>query len=68
MRSPFIGLLLQHGHVHSPELARQLDRADQRPLTLRGAFRQLTTPDDARRSSWRAMAGGARRLFPINSP
>ena len=69
MRSPFIGLLLQHGHVHSPELARQLDRADQRPLTLRGAFRRLTTPDDiARRNSWRAVAGGARRLFPINSP
>jgi hypothetical protein len=69
MRSPFIGLLLQHGHVHSPELVRELDRADRRPLTLRGAFRQLTAPDAAeRRNSWRATAGGARRLFPINSP
>ena len=68
MRSPFIGLLLQHGHVHSPELARQLDRADQRPLTLRAAFRQLTAPDAERRNSWRGTAGGARRLFPINSP
>ena len=68
MRSPFIGLLLQHGHVHSPELARQLDRADQRPLTLRAAFRQLTASDVERRNSWRGTAGGARRLFPINSP
>jgi hypothetical protein len=69
MRSPFIGLLLQHGHVHSPELARELDRVDQRPLTLRGALRQLTAEDAAeRRNSWRATAGRARRLFPINSP
>ena len=69
MRSPFIGLLLLHGHVHSPELARELDRADQRPLTLRGAFRRLTAPDAAaRRNSWRAAAGGSRQLFPINSP
>jgi hypothetical protein len=69
MRSPFVGLLLQHGHVHSPELVRQLDREDQRPLRLRDAARQLTAPDAAaRRSSWRGVAGAARRLFPINSP
>jgi hypothetical protein len=68
MRSPFVGLLLQHGHVHSPELARQLDRADQRPLGLLGAFRRLTATDAERHNSWRATAGGARRLFPINSP
>ncbi|MEW9624667.1 hypothetical protein [Rhodanobacter geophilus] len=68
MRSPFVGLLLQQGHVHSLELVRQLDRADQRPLSLRGAFRQLTATEVERRNSWRATAGGARRLFPINSP
>ncbi|MEW9573396.1 hypothetical protein ABQJ54_16690 [Rhodanobacter sp. Si-c] len=69
MRSPFIGLLLQHGHVHSPELARQLTRDDPRPLPLHGALRQLTAPDAAaRRSSWRAAAGASRYLFLINSP
>jgi hypothetical protein len=69
MRSPFVGLLLQHGHVHSPELVRQLSHEDRRPLTLRGAFRRLAAPDATeRRSSWRATAGRARRLFPINSP
>ena len=68
MRSPFVGLLLQQGHVHSPELVRQLRREDQRPLPLRGAFRKLTAADTERRNSWRAMAGYARRLFPINSP
>ncbi len=69
MRSPFVGLLLQHGHVHSPELVRQLSREDQRPLSLRGAARQLTAAEaGARRSSWRGMAGAARYLFLINSP
>jgi hypothetical protein len=69
MRSPFVGLLLQHGHVHSPELVRQLSREDQRPLPLRDAARQLTAPEAAaRRNSWRAMAGTARSLFLINSP
>ncbi|MFK2930570.1 hypothetical protein [Dyella agri] len=68
MRSPLIGLLLQHGHVHSPELARQLDRADRRPLTLLGAFRQLIATDASKRGSWRGPVSGARQLFPINSP
>lgn len=69
MRSPFVGLLLQHGHVHSPELVRQLSGEDQRPLTLRGALRRLAAPDATeRRNSWRATASRARRLFPINSP
>lgn len=69
MRSPFIGLLLQHGHVHSPELVRQLDRDDQRPLPLRDAARQLAAPEAAaRRNSWRAAAGASRYLFLINSP
>ncbi|MBD8872707.1 hypothetical protein [Rhodanobacter sp. DHB23] len=69
MRSPFLGLLLQHGHVHSPELVRQLDRDDQRTLPLRDAARQLTAPEAAaRRSSWRGVVGGARYLFLINSP
>ena len=69
MRSPFVGLLLQHGHVHSPELARQLTHEDQRPLPLRDAFRQLIAPDaTTRRNSWRAMSGSSRYLFLINSP
>lgn len=69
MRSPFVGLLLQHGHVHSPELVRQLTREDRRPLSLLGALRQVTAPDVAtQRESWHAAAGTERRLFPINSP
>lgn len=69
MRSPFVGLLLQHGHVHSPELVRQLSRPDQRPLGLRDATRQLAAPEaTARRNSWRAVAGASRYLFLINSP
>ncbi|HEX7731749.1 MAG TPA: hypothetical protein VF415_03815 [Rhodanobacter sp.] len=69
MRSPFVGLLLQHGHVHSPELVRQLSHDDQPPLPLRGALRRLAAPDaPARRNSWRAVAGSARYLFLINSP
>lgn len=69
MRSPFIGLLLQHGHVHSPELGRQLARDDQRPLSLSDALRQLAAPDsNMRRNSWRAAAGASRYLFLINSP
>lgn len=69
MRSPFIGLLLQHGHVHSPELVRQLTHEDQRPLPLRAAVRELTAPETAtKRHSWRAMTSAARYLFLINSP
>jgi len=69
MRSPFVGLLLQHGHVHSPELVRQLTREDQRPLPLHDAVKQLTAPEaTARRNSWRAVGGAARYLFLINSP
>ncbi|GAB3786580.1 hypothetical protein GCM10028797_18360 [Dyella agri] len=54
--------------MHSPELARQLDRADRRPLTLLGAFRQLIATDASKRGSWRGPVSGARQLFPINSP
>lgn len=69
MRSPFVGLLLQQGHVHSPELVRELTREDLRPLPLRDAARRLCEDDAvARRNAWRAVAGKARRLFPINSP
>ena len=69
MRSPFVGLLLQHGHVHSPELVRQLTREDQRPLPLRDAVKQLTTAETAaQRNSWRGVAGSSRHLFFINSP
>ena len=69
MRSPFVGLLLQHGHVHSHELARQLTREDRRPLSLLGALRRLTASDTAaQRGSWRGAVGTERRLFPINSP
>jgi len=69
MRSPFIGLLLQHGHVHSLELVRQLDRDDQRPLPLRDAVKRLTTPETAaKRNSWGAVTRSARYLFLINSP
>lgn len=67
MRSPFVGLLLQHGHVHSPELARRLNRENQRPLGLRDALRRLAAPA-AQRDTWHAMHDHARRLFPINSP
>lgn len=67
MRSPFVGLLLQHGHVHSPELARRLNREDQRPLGLRDALRRLAAPA-AQHDTWHAMHDRSRRLFPINSP
>ncbi|MBD8881821.1 hypothetical protein IHE49_15140 [Rhodanobacter sp. 7MK24] len=69
MRSPFVGLLLQHGHVHSPELVRQLTDEDQQPLPLRDAVKRLTTPEAAaRRNSWGAVTRSARYLFLINSP
>ncbi|MDE2280025.1 MAG: hypothetical protein KGK06_04685 [Xanthomonadaceae bacterium] len=68
MRSPLIGLLLQHGHVHSAELTRRLDREDQRPQGLRDALRRLVVTDVERRNAWRGAVDKARRLFPINSP
>jgi len=67
MRSPLVGLLLQHGHVHSPDVVRRLDREDQRPLGLLAALRRLAAPNTAR-GNWHGMRDRARRLFPINSP
>ena len=67
MRSPLVGLLLQHGHVHSAELARRLDREDQRPQGPRDALRRLATPT-AGHDTWHGRRDRARRLFLINSP
>jgi hypothetical protein len=68
MRSPFVGLLLQHGHVHDPELARHLGRDDRPPLRLGEAIKRLATQDAAPRGSWRAATSASRYLFLINSP
>jgi hypothetical protein len=68
MRSPFVGLLLQHGHVHDPELARRLGTDDQPPLHLGKALNHLSQPDKARRGAWHAAASASRYLFLINSP
>ena len=67
MRSPLVGLLMQHGHVHSPELARRLGREDQRPLGLRDALRRLAAPA-VEGGTWHGQREPSRRLFPINSP
>jgi hypothetical protein len=68
MRSPLIGLLLQHGHVHDVATLRRLALHGRRPLPLCHACQELTGEALMRRRSWLAAAGTARYLFPINSP
>jgi hypothetical protein len=68
MRSPFVGLLLQHGHVHDPELVRRLGSDGRPPLRLGEALKRLAKQDAARRGAWRAVASASRYLFLINSP
>jgi hypothetical protein len=68
MRSPFAGLLLQHGHVHDFRLARQLGSDDHPPEQPGRALKRLAGPEGSRRRSWRGVAGASRYLFLINSP
>lgn len=68
MRSPFAGLLLQHGHVHDLKVARQLGSDSHPPEHLGKALKRLATQDGARRRSWRGATSASRYLFLINSP
>ncbi|MGC1547900.1 MAG: hypothetical protein WA777_05175 [Rhodanobacter sp.] len=52
MRSPQIGLLLQHGHIADFDLAKKLASTPRRPIHLFDAIRLLTAkPADDRQAT-----------------